>query len=509
MRNFFRGEPGRAALLVSGIIIFSAVSCGRTGDNRKVNDTGQLPEPAIVNVILKDTTSFYWLDAVNYTGNNPAVPIGVFDSGTGGLTVLEAILALDMFNNSTGEPGSDNLPDFSDESFTYLADQANMPYGVYYAEGKSDLLVEHIIKDLQFLLGERYYAGEDAPAFSTGKQPVKAVVVACNTATAYGMTHIESFLQGADIGIRAFGVIDAGARGALQCFGTDESGTVGVMATVGTVASGGYESSINRLKEELGYRGNISVISLGGHGIAEAVDEEPDFYNRNLTSPRGDYKGPSVSDTSYPIDRSLLEVYNFDYDDGKMLCDADDPYDCTVMQINDPGNYIRYHLVTLFETMRRNTECPEMKAIILGCTHYPYLTGEIRQVLDELYNFKRDGNYVYRHLMAEEIELIDPSVNVATELYEWMRGASMQNAGGGDGDGGHRFFISVPNRDNPSVVVDAAGRFTYEYKYGRQAGEIQEYVKVVPFSPGNISDETLQRLERFTPYSYKAIINNW
>jgi glutamate racemase len=507
MATFFRTDLRRAALLIVGIICILTVSCNNVKKSREVSDGDNLSEPAIVKTILEDTTSFYWLDAKNYTGNDPAFPIGVFDSGTGGLTVLEAILALDMYNNSTGEPGSDNIPDFSDESFTYLADQANMPYGVYYAEGKSDLLVEHIIKDLQFLLGERYYSGEDANSFSTGKKPVKAVVVACNTATAYGMTHIESFLDRAGLDISAFGVIDAGTRGALQCFDTDEPGTIGVMATVGTVASGGYENSINRLKDEMGYRGDIRVVSLGGHGIAEAVDEEPDFFDRTLTSPRESYKGPSISDTSYPIDKSLLEIYNFNYSDGKMLCDSDNPKDCTVMQINDPGNYIRYHLVTMLENIRRNPGYPEMKAIILGCTHYPYLTGEIRQVLDELYNFKRDGEYVYRHLMDEEVELIDPSVNVATELYEWMHGASMQSAGGGDG--GHRFFISVPNKDNPSAVVDAAGRFTYEYKYGRQSGEIQEYVKVVPFSPGNISDETLQRLERFTPYSYKAIINNW
>lgn len=507
MRHFFRTDLRRAALLIAGLIIITAGSCGNIGCDRKVKDAGLNSEPAIVRTILEDRASFYWLDTKNYSGNHPAVPIGVFDSGTGGLTVLEAILSLDIFNNSTGELGSDDIPDFSDESFTYLADQANMPYGVYYAEGKSDLLVEHIIKDLQFLLGGRYYADEDASAFSTGKQPVKAVVVACNTATAYGMAHIESFIERSGLGIRAFGVIDAGTRGALQGFDTGESGTIGVMATVGTVASGGYEKSINRLKDEMGYRGDIRVVSLGGHGIAEAVDEEPDFYDRTLTAPRESYKGPSLSDPAYPIDRSLLEVYNFDFSDARMLCDSDDPYDCTVMQINDPGNYIRYHLVTLLEAIRKTPGSPEMKAIILGCTHYPYLIAEIRQVLGELYNYMRDGKYVYRHLMTQEVELVDPSVNVAIELYEWMRGASMQNTGGG-GDG-HRFFISVPNTDNRSVVVDASGRFTYEYKYGRRAGEIQEYVKVVPFSPRNITEETLQRLERFTPYSYKAIISSW
>ena len=57
-----------------------------------------------------------------------SLPIGVFDSGTGGLTVLEAMLTLDAFNNLTGAPGSDGKPDFEKEYFQYLADQANMPY---------------------------------------------------------------------------------------------------------------------------------------------------------------------------------------------------------------------------------------------------------------------------------------------------------------------------------------------------------------------------------------------
>ena len=52
------------------------------------------------------------------------LPIGVFDSGTGGLTILPAILTLNAFNNKTSESGSDGIPDFSNEAFQYLADQA-------------------------------------------------------------------------------------------------------------------------------------------------------------------------------------------------------------------------------------------------------------------------------------------------------------------------------------------------------------------------------------------------
>ena len=54
--------------------------------------------------------------------NKKGLPIGVFDSGTGGLTVLEAMLTLDAFNNVTGKPGADGKPDFDKEYFQYLAD---------------------------------------------------------------------------------------------------------------------------------------------------------------------------------------------------------------------------------------------------------------------------------------------------------------------------------------------------------------------------------------------------
>ena len=87
-----------------------------------------------------------FLTAQQKAANN--LPIGVFDSGTGGLTVLEAMLSLDAFNNATGAPGADGKPDFDREYFQYLADQANMPYGNYAAEGKTKLLQEHVIKNI-------------------------------------------------------------------------------------------------------------------------------------------------------------------------------------------------------------------------------------------------------------------------------------------------------------------------------------------------------------------------
>jgi hypothetical protein len=60
-------------------------------------------------------------------------PIGMFDSGVGGLTVLEQMLAMDLYDNATGERHPDGRPDFERERFVYFGDQANMPYGDYSA----------------------------------------------------------------------------------------------------------------------------------------------------------------------------------------------------------------------------------------------------------------------------------------------------------------------------------------------------------------------------------------
>jgi len=458
----------------------------------------------IETAILDEPGSFYHIDFKNYPHGDRTLPIGVFDSGTGGLTILNSLLDFDQHDNVSGAKRADLQPDFSKEKFIYLADQANMPYGNYYAEDKSDLLIEHIIKDAQFLLSNKYYKeGDNKPR--EDKSPIKAMVIACNTATAYGKETLENFMAKTGIPLKVIGVIDAGAKGALSHFQKNEDGSIAVFATVGTIASKGYEKTILQKARELGYTGNIQVYNQGGHGIAEAVDEEPDYIQRELTAPRDGYRGPSLDHADYSIDRTLMDVYNFDFDHHRMLCDADDTQDCQVLQINSYENYVRYHLVSMMEKIRLSKNPKKLKVVMLGCTHYPYLTQEIGDVLDELYDFKRDGNYVYRPYMAEKIELVDPAINVAEELYAYLKEQNMFNPGGDMKDS--EFYISVPNTHNPRVKVDDKGRFPYEYKYGRKAGEIQEYVQVVPFSAQNIPAETLERLDKSVPTTYHIIKN--
>lgn len=486
------------------LLVVLASSCKDSGKNDLAKSENSVEEErAIVSAILEDEASFYHIDFENYPEMDKTLPIGVFDSGTGGLTVLDALVNFDGYTNENKEKGSDKVPDFTSEKFIYLADQANMPYGNYSSEDKTDLLIEHILKDTQFLLSEKYYREAGDKQFQRDKQPVKSIVIACNTATAYGSEFIKGFIDKTGIELKVIGVIDAGARGTLSTFGKTENGSIGVMATVGTVQSKGYENTLLRVKEELGYTGEIQIFNQGGHGIAEAVDEEPDFINKDLKEPRDDYRGPSFDNASYEIDRTLMDIYNFDFDHDKMLCDNKDTDDCQILQLNDSENYMRYHVVSLLEKIRKAKNPQPLKAIVLGCTHYPYLTEEITEVLDELYKYQKDDAYVYRDFMVENIAIVDPAVNVADELYVYMKEKNLFNPSGNMMDS--EFYISVPNTENTEVQLDDQGRFPYDYKYGRTENEIQEYVKVVPFSKANISEETLERFRNSIPETYKLV----
>lgn len=483
-----------------GCLLLGIAACGNPQSN---TGEGEVALSPIEETILNDKESFYYIDFASYKNNDASLPIGVFDSGTGGLTVLDALVRYDQHQNGSSESGADDQPDFNTEKFIYLADQANMPYGNYYAENKSDLLLEHIIKDAQFMLGSHYYESAEAKTPKNDKQHIKALVIACNTATAYGQEHIDAFIEKTGLDIPVIGVINAGSRGTLQQFEPDEDGSIAVFATVGTIASKGYENTLLQMKEELGYTGDIQIYNQGGHGVAESVDEEPDFIDRNAVAPRDNYRGPSLESDEYKIDRTLLDVYNFDFDHNKMLCDSENTDDCEIMQINSADNYIRYHLVSIMENIRKTPDAKPLKALVLGCTHYPYLVSDIKQVFKELYNYQKDGKYIYRDLMAEDIDIVDPAVYVAKELYDALGEKALFNPNGSMLES--EFFISVPNEDNSNTQLDGPGRFSYDYKYGRNAGEIQEYVKVVPFSKKNIPNDIVTRLSASIPETFKLI----
>jgi glutamate racemase len=133
-------------------------------------------------------------------------PVGVFDSGVGGLTVLRALVA--------------QLPG---EDFLYLGDTARLPYGT-----KSPGTVA------------RYSVRAAEALVDRG---VKALVVACNTASSTAIPALrERFPH-----LPVIGVIEPGARAACEA---SASGRIAVLATEGTVAGGAYQRAIHALRPQ-------------------------------------------------------------------------------------------------------------------------------------------------------------------------------------------------------------------------------------------------------------------
>lgn len=443
---------------------------------------------SIREAILTDKSNFYYIDFKEYPSGNSSLPIGIFDSGSGGLSTLDDII------DHEGLRG---------ESFTFLGDLANMPYGSYALENNTPLLIEHIIKDVQFLLGEKYYQSAGSRDFRNDKSPVKAIVIACNTATAYGLDTIRDFLQDAGLDIGVIGVIDAGAQGAFGNFSPDENGSVAVMATDGTVRSGAYPATITYVKNKEGLTGMVPVFQQAGIGIAEAIDEKSEFIDRTATRPRKGYMGPTEKGTGeMKIDTALWKRYDFDMKDGAMLFEGDtsNPYN---LQINSVENYISFHLVTLMEKIRATEGVEPLNSLVLACTHYPFFTGTFRTTLARLRDYKENGEYIYRSLIAEDLIIVNPASVVAGQLYQHLLEKDLLNS---SGNITCEFYVTIPNTDNKNVTLSEDGSFTYEYKYGRQAGEIQEYVKCVPFSRSVLPEDMLLRLEDQVPAVYDLIV---
>jgi glutamate racemase len=133
-------------------------------------------------------------------------PVGVFDSGIGGLTVAHEVIR--------------QLPH---ESVLYFGDTARVPYGP-----KSPDTVRRYSREIACFLQE---------------QGVKSIVIACNTATAHALNVLR-----AEFEMPVIGVVEPGARAAVAA---TEEGRIGVIGTVGTVKSGAYERAIRAIDSDV------------------------------------------------------------------------------------------------------------------------------------------------------------------------------------------------------------------------------------------------------------------
>lgn len=196
-------------------------------------------------------------------------PIGIFDSGFGGLTVARALI--------------DVLPC---EDVVYFGDTGRYPYGPRPLDE-----VRAFAHEITQLLVERH--------------GVKMVVVACNTAAAAALGEL-----GDVAGVPVIGVIRPGARALVE---VTETGRVGVIGTVGTIASGAYQESVAAIDG-----GSVDLFCGACPGFVEFVE-------------RGVLDGDQISVLAERLLAPMVEA--------------------------------------------------KIDALLLGCTHYPYLARTIGRVM--------------------------------------------------------------------------------------------------------------------------------
>lgn len=132
--------------------------------------------------------------------------IGVFDSGLGGLTVLNAVM--------------EHIPT---ESLVYFGDSGRAPYGTKSKE----TIIKYTLQDIRFLQN----------------QDVKMIVIACNTASACSLEHVKH-----NFDIPVIEVIQPGAAAAVRA---TKNGKIGIIGTEATISSGVYEEAVQRIRGDI------------------------------------------------------------------------------------------------------------------------------------------------------------------------------------------------------------------------------------------------------------------
>jgi glutamate racemase len=141
-------------------------------------------------------------------GNKKSLqPIGIFDSGIGGLTVVKEIINI--------------LPN---EDIVYLGDTARVPYG----NKSKDTIIKYSIQNTKFLL----------------KHKIKLLVVACNTSSSYSLSILKKKFKNLPI----IGVVIPGAKAACE---KTKSGKVGVIGTKATIKSNSYIKAIKKFSKNV------------------------------------------------------------------------------------------------------------------------------------------------------------------------------------------------------------------------------------------------------------------
>lgn len=193
-------------------------------------------------------------------------PIGVFDSGVGGLTVAREIMR--------------NLPN---EDIVYFGDTARVPYG----SKSKDNIIRYSRQIIHFLQ----------------TKGVKAIVIACNTASALALETVKD-----EFDLPIIGVVEPGARAALA---VTETKKIGVIGTEATVRSSMYEKIIQEIEPDVSVTAKACplFVPLVEEGFKKhpVTDEIIDYYLSSFKD--SDIDALILGCTHYPLLRSKIRAY--------------------------------------------------------------------------------------------------------------------------------------------------------------------------------------------------------
>ena len=200
---------------------------------------------------------------------SPSLPVAVFDSGVGGLTVLHELLV--------------SLPA---EDYVYLGDTARFPYG----ERTQDELRSFAVQIADHLL----------------QRGAKLLVVACNAASSAALETLEQHLEARGIDLDVIGVVGPATQLAVA---GSRNGRIGLLATPATVASGAYETAVLAADRHVHVEAvacpDLAPIIQGGFPFDESVVETVRGYCRPLRDAGVDTV--ILGCTHYPLVAPMLQ----------------------------------------------------------------------------------------------------------------------------------------------------------------------------------------------------------
>jgi glutamate racemase len=187
-------------------------------------------------------------------------PLGVFDSGVGGLTVLKALRK--------------RLPR---HDFIYFSDTARVPYG-----RKPKEMVRHFAYEIAWFLQQL---------------DVRGIVIACNTASASALPQLAE-----EISVPVWGVIDPGVEAARRA---TKTGSVGVIGTKGTIASSVYQQKLEAVGLRVWAQACPMFVHLVEEGLADSGDAE--VLARHYLAGMPDIDTLILGCTHYPVLAPVLQ----------------------------------------------------------------------------------------------------------------------------------------------------------------------------------------------------------